>query len=58
MEAEVNPRMLFHEREKGIIGIRVTFFENVLEITRGLVGVNDQDEVEWRLGCAHGDEHS
>ena len=53
----MNTGMLFHEREKRIVGIRVAFLENVLEITRGLVGVNDQEQVEWRLGCAHGDEH-
>jgi hypothetical protein len=39
--------------QKGQIGILVTLFENVFEISRRLVRMNDEDQMERRLDCGH-----
>jgi hypothetical protein len=46
--------MLFQKREERQIGVFVALLKNVLEIPGGLVRVDDQDEVERRIGGGHG----
>jgi hypothetical protein len=53
MKAYVDGGMLFERFEEGQIAAGIGLFENVAEIAAGLVGVNEEDEVE--LG-RHGDE--
>jgi hypothetical protein len=45
--------MLFQEIQKLEIGILVAFLKNMLEITGGLMGVNDQNEVKRLAGLGH-----
>jgi hypothetical protein len=54
MQCRSNSRVLLHQRKKGVVGILITLFENVFEITGWLVGVNDQHYVKWGEGLAHG----
>ena len=52
VQAEMNARMFFQFLDKGEITGIVGFFQDMLEIAAGLVGVNEQSEMET-LG--HGD---
>jgi hypothetical protein len=53
VEAYVDGGMLFESFEEGQIAAEIGLFEDVAEIAAGLVGVNEENEVE--LG-RHGDE--
>ncbi len=50
MKRETYAGMFLDQSEKGIVGILVTFLKNVLEISGGLVSMNDEDKVEGRTG--------
>ena len=52
MQANMDAGMLFKLLDKGEIGSFISFFEHMLEITAGLMRVNEQSEMEI-LG--HGD---
>jgi hypothetical protein len=52
VEAKMDAGMLFEVLDEGKIGGVVSFFEDVLEIAAGLVGVNEQREIEFP---GHGD---
>ena len=55
MEAETTAGMFFEMLDKGKIGIVVGLFEDMAEITAGLVSVNEQGEMEF---LRHGDDFS
>jgi hypothetical protein len=52
MKAQADPGMLLEMLQKRKIGVGVGFFENVLKIAAGLMGVNEQGEMET---LRHGD---
>jgi hypothetical protein len=55
VEAETTAGMFFEMLDKGKIGIVVGLFEDMAEITAGLVSVNEQGEMEF---LRHGDDFS
>jgi hypothetical protein len=55
VEAEMDAGMLFEVLDEGKVGSVVGFFEDVLEIAAGLVGVDEQGEMEF---LRHGDSFS
>jgi hypothetical protein len=50
MESQPNARVFFDQSEEGVIRILIALFEDMLEVARWLVGVNNQDDVEGRAG--------
>jgi hypothetical protein len=46
VNADADLRMFFEEREEGVVRVLVTILEDVVEITGGLVSVNDQEQVK------------
>lgn len=53
MQRQTDSRVLLYQRKEGIVRILVTLFENVLEITCGLVGVNDEYDLKSGQGLVH-----
>jgi hypothetical protein len=53
MNGGVDGGMFFQEIQKLEIGIFIAFLKNMLEIARGLVGVNDENEVKRLAGLGH-----
>jgi hypothetical protein len=50
MNGSANGGMLFQKVQKCEIGVGVAFLKNMFEIARGLVGMNDESEVERLAG--------
>src|SRR5260370_40205647 len=46
VEAEAHTRMLFQQLDKGGVAVLVRFLKNMVKIAAGLMGVNEQDEME------------
>jgi hypothetical protein len=53
MNGNANGGMLFQQVQKRKIGVGVAFLKNMLEIAGGLMGVNDENEVERLAGLGH-----
>jgi hypothetical protein len=45
--------MLFQKVQKCEIGVGVAFLKNMFEIAGGLMGMNDENEVERLAGLGH-----
>src|SRR5208283_5668568 len=50
VDARANVWMLFQEQKECQVGVFIALLENVLEIPRRLVRVDNQDEVKRRVG--------
>src|SRR6266481_5113889 len=46
VEAEAHTRMLFQQLDKGEVAVLVRILKNMVKIAAGLMGVNQQDEME------------
>ena len=53
MNGHANGGVLFQEVQKGEIGIAIAFLKNMFEIAGGLMGVNNENEVERLAGWRH-----
>jgi hypothetical protein len=47
MNGDPNVRMLFEQSEEGFIGFLVAIFHDGVKVSGRLVGMDDEDEVEW-----------
>src|SRR5260221_4025077 len=46
VQAQAHTRMLFQQLDKGEVAVLVRFLKNMVKIAAGLMGVNQQDEME------------
>jgi hypothetical protein len=53
MDGDANARMFFQQVQKREIGVGVALLKNMFEIAGGLMGVNDENEVERLAGLGH-----
>jgi hypothetical protein len=53
VQAYADGGVLFDQAKEGFVGMLVALFENVFKITAGLMGVDDENEMEWGRGWGH-----